>query len=115
MRRRAYTLVELMITVAVLGILAALAGGAGRASRLTALGELKRARALVLLEYRAGCEVSGNAPDPEVVARLTEALPGAEVTVEAHGPTVTVRARWEGARDRVEERSLTVFQKGRDR
>lgn len=112
-RLQAYTLVELMITVAVLGILVALAGPAARISELRGLTVLQRERATVLLDYEADCVSTGRTPDPAVVERLTTSVPGAAVTAtEAAGATtLTVHWRAPGLQPagRLDERSVTVF------
>ncbi len=109
MSRRAFSLVELMIAIAILGITAALAGGVGRNSRLDALAELQRERAQLLLEYHAHCRVGGVAPDDAVVSRLTRALPAATLIAVEEAPTVTLAVQWNGPRARPETRRLTVF------
>lgn len=109
---RAYTLVELMITVALFGIVAAMAGTAGRQSEMLGLGQLERARATVLLEYEADCISRGRAPDAAVEVRLKAQLPGAVVSrVEGLG-TTTITVSWSApgvlAAGR-ERRALVVF------
>lgn len=111
---RGYTLVELMITVAVLGIAVVIADTAGRQSELRGLVELERERATLLLEYEADCVSRGRTPDPAVITRLTAALPDARIdsTSEAGTTTLTVSWRPPGvhpAPGRPETRSLTVF------
>lgn len=112
-RLQAYTLVELMITVAVLGILVALAGPAGRISELRGLTVLQRERATVLLDYEADCVSTGRAPDPAVVERLTTSLPGAAVTATERTGTTTLTVHWRAPglqpAGRLDERSVTVF------
>lgn len=107
--RRGYTLVELMVVVAVLGILAALAGGTGRAQRLEGLEMEQRERAALLLDYLATCASTGAAQDPATLARLVGALPDERQTALQDGDAVTLRVTWRGPGNRPEARALTVF------
>jgi prepilin-type N-terminal cleavage/methylation domain-containing protein len=76
MSARGITLIEMMVAVAILGIGVTTLGAIGTHHRKAGLAELQRARAQVLLEYRAECLVGRVAPDPLVLARLEEGLPG---------------------------------------
>lgn len=75
MTARGFTLIELMITIALIGSFAA--GSAYRAGRMFELAEaeIQRERALLALEYQAGCRLAGRGSDAAIVARLLEALP----------------------------------------
>lgn len=109
MNRRDVTLVELMIVVAILGILTSAVGSATRQAQLTALSELHRERALLLLEYHADQLLLAQAPDPAVLERLTAALPKAAVLVERSSGVATLQATWEAPTGRSSTRSLTVL------
>ncbi|MFH1467954.1 MAG: prepilin-type N-terminal cleavage/methylation domain-containing protein [Pseudomonadota bacterium] len=112
MSTRGYTLVELMITVAIIGISSGIVAGSARQARLVALGELQRERALLLLEYEAGCVERGRLPDPRVLARLQESLPDAEVGSERTGDLTTLTVHWRPPSGLRQQRSLTVFAGG---
>lgn len=104
--RGAVTLIELMIAVAILGILAALAGAAVEQHGGYAL---RRERATLLAEYHAARLVRGEAADPDVEARFGRDLPSGRVAVVREGPTATVTVTWDGPFARPESRSITVF------
>lgn len=109
MNRRGLTLVELMITVAILGILSLAIGNATGRTQRTALGELHRERALLLLEYHAEMLLRSEPPDPAVLERLTHALPKAAVSVERSPGVAMLRATWESPAGTPSVRSLTVL------
>jgi prepilin-type N-terminal cleavage/methylation domain-containing protein len=113
MSTRGYTLAELMITVAIVGISSGIVAGSARQARLAALGELQRERALLLLEYHAGCAEHGRAPDPAVLARLRESLPDAAVATRREGDLTTLTVGWRPPLGLRQERSLTVFTESR--
>lgn len=106
---RGNTLVELMISTAVLGILSSILYGAVGWEQRAALGELHRARALVLLEYHADCLSSGRDPDPKVVDRLEESLPQAAFEIRAEKDTRTLTVTYKDPLRGSASRSLTVF------
>ncbi len=109
---RGYTLVELMITVAIVGIGSAIIAGTARYARLGGLAELQRERALLLLEYHAECLVDERPVDPTVVERLVVSLPDAEVVEAAAGDLAILTVRWSPPQGLAQERSLTVFTAG---
>ncbi len=109
MRTSGYTLVELMITVAIIGISAAIIGGAAQQARLTGLVELQRERALLLLEYHARCAAEGRATDPQVVERLVESLPDTQVHAQAERGLTTLTVQWRPPLGLPQRRSLAVF------
>lgn len=108
-RHRGYTLVELMIAVAVLGIVAALAVGAGKRSQLWGLDEFQRERALLLLEYQAERLSTGQPVEAAVVQRLVDQLPDAKVHERSGAGVTTVTVTWRAATGGPGTRSLTVF------
>ena len=107
--RNGLTLVELMITVAMLGIMAACLGTATRRVQLTGITELQHEQALLLLEYHADCTINNTRPDRNTLDRLTRTLPGAEVHRVREGGVVTLVANWRDALGGPAIRSLTVF------
>ncbi len=112
LRRGGSTLVELMIALAMLGILFALSSNGGRSAELQGLGELQRERAWLVLDYRADCAARGVPVDDAVQNRLLDTLPGASVEVVRADATVTLTVHWRGAGTAggLERASITVFQ-----
>ncbi len=106
---RGTTLVELMITVAIIGISSGLIIGAARHARMLGFGELQRERALLLLEYHAVHVSQGHGVDEAVVERLTESLPDASVSTRSTSDLTTLTVRWRPPLGLEQERSLTVF------
>lgn len=109
MSRRGTTLVELMIVVAVLGILAAGALMATHQQPLYGRAAMQQVYAAGLLEWTADQVSAGQPPDPAVAARLRSSLPDAEVTVIPRGQTALLVVEWRGPMGRTERRTLTVF------
>jgi len=110
-RIRAYTLVELMITVAMIGILSGVLGTQSRNARLGGLAELQRERALLYLEYEADLVSRGRAEDPAVVARLVASLPDVRMDHDGANGVVTLTVTWREPSGRIATRSLAVFKK----
>lgn len=110
--KRGYTLVEQMITVALLGITATAVDLISLQTERAAQAELQRARAGVLLEYHARRVSTGRPVEPEVVGRLTESLPEAKVEHARDGKVVTLTATWRSPTGPAGRRVLTVFQGG---
>ena len=106
--RRGVTLVELMIVVAMLGILAAALGDATRRVQLLGLAEVQQEQAQALLDHHARCALSG-ARDQALSAHLTEGLPGALLTEREEGDTLTLTLTWDGPAGTPSTRALTVF------
>lgn len=107
--RLGFTLIEQMITVAIIGILVGTASFAGGQQRALAKQELQRARALQLLEYRANLLSVGGVPAASTEAQLTENLPDAKVSVNIRGQIATLAVTWKGPEGDEQRRSLTVF------
>jgi prepilin-type N-terminal cleavage/methylation domain-containing protein len=112
MRRRGFTLIELMITIAILGIFGALGWGAVALQRQGAVAELERERALQLLEYQAGCLARGTTPAPATLQALSEGLPQLQLSTSAGPGSQTLRAAWRGPSGVAAERALVVLTKG---
>jgi len=106
---RAFTLIELMICIAVIGIISMAAGTNVMRMQQVAVAEVQRERARLLLDYRGDHLAKGTSPDPAVEARLTERLPDAAVEHRKDGPVTTVDVVWRDPFGRVTRQSLTVF------
>ena len=112
--KRGYTLVELMVTVALIGVSGVALDAYALHTERAALAELQRARAGVLLEYHARRVSSGLPPEPAVIERLTASLPEAKVERAAAGELVTLTATWRVPVGPAGRKVLTVFA-GRER
>jgi len=106
--RRGVTLVELMIVVAMLGIMTACLGDATRRVQLLGLAELQQEQAQILLDYHAQCAMSGQG-SIEPPAHLISSLPGATITQQQAGKLLTLALTWDGPAGSPATRSLTVF------
>jgi prepilin-type N-terminal cleavage/methylation domain-containing protein len=104
-----FTLIELMICVALTGILAA--GGMVSAVHLRerSAEEVQRVQALLALEAHAERIVAGGELPPALAARALEPLPDARLETLAHGPFRTLTVRWRTPTGGWAERALTVF------
>ena len=109
MHKRGTTLIELMITVAIIGISSGILIGAAHQARMAGFAEVQRERALLLLEYHAGCASSGQPASAEVTQRLVESLPDARVRSESADGLTTFTVQWRPPLGLTQERSLTVF------
>lgn len=109
---RGFTLIELMIVVAIMGITAAAAGVTASHVRATGLVEVQRERALLLLEYQASCLSTAKEPEAAVRDRLEAPLPDVVLTESRAGSATTLRVDWRDPLGRSAHRSLTVFKAG---
>lgn len=109
MRRSGFTLIELMISVALVGILSTAAGVRGGITRELGFAELQRERALILLEYQASCAATGAPVADAVRERLSAGLPRLQLTEEVSALSTTFGASWRDPFDRPVHRDLTVF------
>lgn len=107
--RRGYTLVELMFTVAMMGILVAGIDALALQTERTALTEVQRERARLLLGYHARQIAAGRPVVPAIEEQLTASLPGAKVLRERAGQAVTLRVSWTQPTGPASELSLTVL------
>ncbi len=112
MARRGFTLIELMIVVAILGIVAGTSGLTGVELRTRARATLQQEQALIALEYEASRTSTGRQPDPVVAARLAEPLPDLQITRTAVGPVTTIRITWRDPHGHQASRELAVFAAG---
>jgi len=107
--KRGVTLVELMLTVALLSISVGGALAATHRVRLLGISEIQRERALLALEYHADCVVSDRPIDPAVATPLLDALPDAVFSSSQIGPTVRLHIAWRDPSGMPSQRSLMVF------
>lgn len=108
-RPSGFTLIEAMVTVALLGIVTVGLLQAGTSARLRANERLLQERATQVLEFEAEAVSNGVAPDAAVEAALLAALPDAHLERSKQGRTVTLKVTWGLAHT---TRELTVFAKG---
>jgi prepilin-type N-terminal cleavage/methylation domain-containing protein len=106
------TLIELMITIALIGILSASAGVTTSRMRQLAVLEVQREQAHLLVDYHAAHLSRGVPADTAVVARLESPLPDVDVTFDSAGRTTTVVVRWRDPLNRSATHALTVFRQG---
>lgn len=109
-RERGFTLIEAMITVAILGIVTVGLLQAGTTARLRATERLQQERATQVLEFEAEALSSGESPNAEIELTLLAELPASRIERMRTGRTVTVRVTW--GHGRTSSRELTVFTKG---
>lgn len=107
-QRRGVTLVELMIVVAMLGIMVACLGDATRRVQLLGLAEVQQEQAQIALDYHAQCAMS-SPRTVETSADLLSGLPSAELTQQRDGTLLTLSLTWDGPAGIPATRSLTVF------
>lgn len=107
--RQGVTLVELMIAVAMLGIMASGLGFATRHLQLVGIAELQQEQAMVLLAYHAQHRASGTIPSEDTLARLTTGLPDAQVLEVRSGAVTTLTVTWRDAYGGPAIQDLTVF------
>ena len=110
--RRGFTLVELMISLAILGIIVVGAGSLSALTEAQGARELRRERAQTLLEYVASRAATRQPLDPRLYDQLAESLPGAEVTTRVSGDSVWLEVHWH-SEGRPEQLALTVLRGGR--
>jgi len=106
---RGMTLIELMITIAILGIAASGAVGAGTRQLAQESAELAQSeRAMQVLEYEADLLVRGFRPDPAERLRLLKGVPEGKVEIIVGKDSTRFVVRWQAPKGPV-ERSLVVL------
>lgn len=108
-RPSGFTLIEAMVTVALLGIVTVGLLQAGTSAWLRANERLQQERATQVLEFEAEALSNGVAANPEAERALLAALPDAHLERTKQGRTTTIRVTWGRAPS---TRELTVFTKG---
>lgn len=108
---RGLTLIELMICVAIIGILSALSGLSTGHLRMNARAEIQQEQALLLLQHHADHLSKGTEPRAETLARLQAPLPRSSVTFEG-GSVTTITVVWSDPFGRPSRRSLSAFARG---
>jgi prepilin-type N-terminal cleavage/methylation domain-containing protein len=108
-RRQGVTLVELMISVALIGIAVSALGSATRRIQLAGLAELQQEQAQLVLDHQAQRILDGASPRPETTARLTAGLPEALIERIPGDGVVTLVVSWRDATGQPSSRSLKVF------
>jgi prepilin-type N-terminal cleavage/methylation domain-containing protein len=107
--RRGVTLIELMVTLAVLGISGLLAGDAVLGLRRQAQEVAQRERALQWLEFEAATLTSKFGGDPTVRAALMAELPDPLMDSQVRDQATVITVSW-GATDGLRHtRSLAVL------
>lgn len=112
MARRGFTLIELMICVAIIGITCATAGVTADRTRQVGRAELQREQAQLLLEYHASCLSTGRPVDDAVEDRLLAPLADAVLSREDDGGAATLVVSWRDPFGRPVSRSMVVFARG---
>jgi prepilin-type N-terminal cleavage/methylation domain-containing protein len=105
---RGYTLIELMVAVAILGIASALSTTLMLDNRALAARLLQRERALQILEAQADPLSRGAKPDEAAMQRLLAELPGARLTQTREGPWTRLRVSWSGEKGKPASAELAV-------
>lgn len=108
-RPSGFTLIEAMITVALISIVTVGLLQAGTSARLRANERLQQERATQVLEFEAEALSKGVTANPEVELALLAALPESRIERSRAGRTVTIRVTWGHTPS---TRELTVFTKG---
>ena len=106
---RGVTLIELMITVALLGISATAAGVTATRLRAESRIAVQQEQATLLLDYHAALLSGGRPVDEGIADRLAAPLPERSLSREDLGATSTLTLRWRDPFGRQATRALTVF------
>lgn len=107
---RGMTLIEMMITVAILGIVAVSTSDGVLQVKRHAAFALQRERALQVLEYEAAAIVSGRPVDAEATAVLLALLPEGRLESRRSSGLRTLRVTWKSARGGDGRRELVLLE-----
>src|SRR5947209_20390758 len=95
---RGFTLIELMITVALVGIASGLSSFGVLENRRMATAAVQQERALQLLEAEADAVMRGQPLEPGTRARLLEELPSANLETRREGELSVLAVSWQSPR-----------------
>lgn len=106
------TLIEMMIVVAILGILAVASLEGGSYFRAHAILAVQRERALQVLEYEAAGISTGRRVDPAATAALLAPLPSSRYESRSSAGVRTLSVTWQSPRGET-RRELFLVEKPR--
>lgn len=109
MSPRGTTLIELMVVVAILGILALIFSASTSDTRKQAAYIQSRERALQVLEYEADAITRGIPADGATTRDLLRRVPGATISRAPSGATTRLTVRWTSSSGRKHSQTLYVF------
>lgn len=107
--RAGFTLIELMVTAALLGIAAGTAVVAVNAQQARAIERVLAEKAMQVLEYHATLVLEKKPADPAVKDRLLGELPQGRLEIVPARDTVTVAVTWRAPGGRTARRELTLL------